>query len=106
MTIELLAALYFYAPNCDSCEEHVATRRDASPGSMGYHACDRAECADALVCVDCMGVSRVSLTVEVPHCRWCGCTQVLREPRATAWVDLPHATALRAANVAHGDKQC
>lgn len=91
---EALRALYDLAPRCDVCEEHRATREGER-----VHVCDRADCGDCMRCPLCHGGYDVGDGAE--GCVWCGYSGAVREPRSTAWRDLPHAAALRAANAAH-----
>ena len=43
MIAEALRALYHYAPKCDVCREHVATRHDGLA-----MVCDRVACGDGI----------------------------------------------------------
>jgi hypothetical protein len=94
-----LAALFDLAPKCDACREHVAVQRGEDIFTGGHHVCDREACGEWMRCehcaetfdVDVCGVSRC------PHCD----RSLTREPRSTAWRDLPHADSLRAANAAY-----
>ena len=94
--VEALRALYDLAPKCHVCEEHRATR--AAPSCEP--TCDRADCTDYIRCVKCNATDAVG-PLDGWYCVWCGGKEYARVPRSTAWRDLPHAAALRAANAAH-----
>ena len=101
MIAEALRALYDLATKCNICDEHAATRWCPV---RGWRVCDRDDCGVRLECVGCDrgGVSAEPLDATGIHCLRCGSTKPpRREPRSTAWRDLPHAAALRAANAAH-----
>lgn len=97
---EALAALYDLAQPCHVCEEHRATR-EGYAGCSRWLVCDRADCGEVLECVACGEWSPVPRDGSPPCCLGCGCGEVHRAPRSTAWSDLPHASSLRAANAAH-----
>ena len=99
MIVETLRALYDLAPACDVCEEHRATR-ERREGCSRWLVCDRADCGDEIMCDDCGDRDFVG-PLGGWYCVQCGGTRPRRVPRSTAWRDLPHAAALRAANAAH-----
>lgn len=101
MIAEALRALYDLAPKCDVCKDHGRTRRGEDLIGCGHEVCDRGDCGDMLVCDECGESSPVPSDGDPMRCSWCGSGDVRREPRSTAWRDLPHAAALRAANAAH-----
>lgn len=93
---EILSALYASAAKCGVCGDHVATRYVGDGPERGLVACDQADCIDCWCCRKCGGVSCV--VDALPRCVFCHGTDVTREQRSTAWHDLVHADALRAAN--------
>ena len=104
MIAEALRALYDLAPKCDVCEEHRATREPATRVACRWRVCDRDACEARCLCADCGrdGTSPEPIAPDGIYCLRCGTTRPPRlVPRSTAWRDLPHAAALRAANAAH-----
>ena len=96
-----LAALFIYAPKCDVCEEHVATRGDSHNARIcDTRLCDREACNAVDVCAACGSRDSVG-PVEHLRCALCGAKGARREPLVAEPVDFDHADSLRAANAAH-----
>jgi len=94
---DALAALFDRASKCDACREHVAVRRGEDIFTGGHHVCDREACGEWMRCDHCAETYDVGHATRCPQCD----RSLTREPRSTAWRDLPHADSLRAANAAH-----
>lgn len=98
---DALAVVYHHADKCGTCREHVATRYGAVDARSPW-VCDRADCAEKIVCGACDEADDVPANGEATQCFYCDSTDVRRVSRSMSWTDLTHAATLRAANAAHG----
>ncbi len=98
---DALAVVYQRADKCVACREHVATRYGATDAASPW-VCDRADCAEKIVCGACDDDDDVPANGETTKCFYCGSTDVRRVYRSMSWTDLTHAATLRAANSSHG----